>query len=86
MTPTSIFLRRPLRTLCALALTLVAMAAASSPAGAYVSPENAADAAARGAEWFESSQQTSGALESDWAMTALAAADVNAADVRVSRT
>jgi hypothetical protein len=84
MTPTSIFLRRPLRTLCALALTLAAMGAASSPAGAYVSPENAADAAARGAEWFESSQQTSGALESDWAMTALAAADVNAADVRVS--
>ncbi len=76
--------RRPLRALCALALTLAATAGFASNASAYVSPAQAEHAAERGAGWFESNQQESGDLGSDWAMTALAAADVNAADVRTS--
>lgn len=84
MTPSSKSLRRPLRALGALALILAALAAGSSGAAAYVTPAAAEHAAARGASWFQTSQQESGELTSDWAMTALAAVGVNAADVRVS--
>lgn len=83
-TPQSISLRRPLRALCALGLTLAASAAMAGSASAYVSPTEAASAAERGAQWFESAQQASGELSTDWGLTALAAADVNAADVRTS--
>jgi hypothetical protein len=83
-TPQSSFLRRPLRALCALGLALVAMAAAAGSASAYVSPAQAGDAALRGANWFRANQEASGSLGSDWAMTALAAAGVNAADVSTS--
>jgi hypothetical protein len=83
-TPQLNSLSRPLRALCALALTLAAMAACVSSAGAYVTPAQAEHAADRGASWFESSQQQSGELGSDWAMTALAAAGINAADVRTA--
>jgi Prenyltransferase and squalene oxidase repeat len=74
---------RPLRGLWALFLTL-ALAAAALPAtaAAYVTPAQAAHAAERGAGWFESTQTASGALKSDWGMTALAATGVNSADVR----
>jgi Prenyltransferase and squalene oxidase repeat len=84
MTPQFISRRRPLRVLCALALTMAALAACASSAGAYVTPAQAEHAAERGATWFESAQQQSGELTSDWAMTALAAVGVNAADVRTS--
>lgn len=84
MTPNHELSRRPLRALCALALILAAMAAASPGASAYVTPTAAAEAAQRGAEWFESSQQASGELGSDWAMTAFAAVGLNAADVSTS--
>lgn len=83
-TPQLISLRRPLRALCALALTLVATAAFAQSASAYVTPAQAKLAAERGAGWFQTGQQESGDLGSDWAMTALAAADVNAADVSTS--
>lgn len=75
---------RPVRGLRSLFLTL-AVAAAAFPAGAaaFVTPEQATDAAERGAGWFEATQAESGALKGDWAMTALAATGVNAADVRV---
>ncbi len=83
-TPSTKFLR-PLGGLRALFLTL-AVAAAASPAtaAAYVSPAQAQHAAERGASWFESTQEQSGALTADWGMTALAATGVNAADVRTS--
>lgn len=84
MTPQSIFLRRPLRALCALALTLAAAAGFAGSANAYVTPAQAEHAAERGAGWFETNQQESGDLGSDWAMTALAATGLNAADVRTS--
>jgi hypothetical protein len=84
MTPQSTPLRRPLRALCALALTLAATAACAGSASAYVTPAQAEHAVQRGAGWFEASQQESGDLGSDWAMTALAAAGVNAADVHTS--
>ena len=84
MTPSSKFLRRPLRAICALALTMAALAAGGGSAAAYVTPAAAEHAAARGASWFQTSQQESGELTSDWAMTALAAVGVNAADVRTS--
>lgn len=84
MTPQLNSLRRPLRTLCVLALSMAAMAACASSANAYVTPAQAEHAAERGADWFETSQQQSGELESDWAMTALAAAGINAADVRTA--
>jgi len=83
-TPQSSSFRRPLRALCALALTLAAMAAGAGSASAYVSPAQAEHAADRGANWFQANQVTSGDLGSDWAMTALAAAGVNAADVSTS--
>ena len=76
---------RPLRGLRALLLTL-AVAAAASPAtaAAYVTPAQAQHAAERGAAWFESNQEASGALSADWGMTALAATGINSADVRTS--
>jgi len=83
-TPHSNILRRSLRVLCALGLTLAAAAACAGSAGAYLSPAQAEHAADRGANWFESNQEASGSLGADWAMTALAAVDVNAADVRTS--
>lgn len=83
-TPRSNSLRRSLRAFCAPALALAALAAWASPAGAYVSPAQAEHAADRGVSWFLSGQQDSGDLGSDWAMTALAAAGLNAADARTS--
>ncbi len=67
-----------------LALVLVLAAAAFAPAAAdaFVTPAQAEAAAERGAAWFETGQEESGALASDWGMTALAAAGTNAADVR----
>ncbi|HEX4669008.1 MAG TPA: prenyltransferase/squalene oxidase repeat-containing protein [Solirubrobacterales bacterium] len=84
MTPQFNSLRWPLRALCALALTLAVTAGFASSASAYVTLAQAKLAAERGAGWFETGQQESGDLGSDWAMTALAAAKVNAADVRTS--
>jgi hypothetical protein len=84
MTPQFNSLRRPLRALCALALILAVTAGLASSASAYVTPAQAEHAADRGAGWFEANQQESGDLGSDWAMTALAAADINAADARTS--
>lgn len=83
-TPHSSYLRRPLRALCVLGLTLAAMAACAGSAGAYVSPAQAEHAADRGANWFQANQEASGSLGADWAMTALAAAEINAADVSTS--
>ncbi len=89
-TPNVMSTRRPLRGPRALFLTLALLAAPALPgaagfpaaASAFVTPEQASVAAERGAEWFESTQDESGALSSDWGMTALAAAGTNAADVR----
>lgn len=85
-TPHSIPPRLSLRALCALGLALAAMAASAGTANGYVSPAQAAHAADRGANWFQAHQEESGNLGfgGDWAMTALAAADINAADVRTS--
>lgn len=69
--------------LCALACALLAGA---GTAAAYVTPEQADAAAARGAAWFAHNQGADGSLAGDWALTALAAAGVHAADVRVSAT
>ncbi|HYC82881.1 MAG TPA: hypothetical protein VEB65_13885 [Solirubrobacterales bacterium] len=78
---------RPLRGLRTVFLTLaVAAAAAPATAAAYVTPAQAQHAAERGASWFESTQDESGALTADWGMTALAATGANAADVRTSLT
>ncbi len=84
MTPLSNSTRRPLRALFALGLTLAAMAAWAGSAAAYVTLEQAAQAADLGAGWFQDNQQESGELGSDWGMTALAAAGINAADVSTS--
>jgi len=83
-TPQGSSLRRPLSALCALGLVLAAMAAWVGNASAYVSPAQAEHAADRGASWFQANQEASGSLGTDWAMTALAAADLNAADVSTS--
>jgi hypothetical protein len=83
-TPDSISPNRPLRALCALALALAALAAWASSADAHVSTAQAEDAALRGANWFRANQEASGSLGADWAMTALAAAGINAADVSTS--
>jgi len=85
-TPHSIHLRRPLRALCVLGLVLAAMAASAGDAGAHVSPAQAEHAADRGVAWFLSNQEESGSFGfgGDWAMTALAAAGLNAADARTS--
>jgi hypothetical protein len=84
MTPLIESIRPPARILCALALILVAAAACASSAGAYVTAAQAEHAADRGANWFQANQQQSGELGSDWGMTALAAAGINAADVSTS--
>jgi hypothetical protein len=84
MTPKFNSLRRSLRALCALALTLAVTGGLAGNASAYVTPAQAEHAVERGAGWFETGQQASGELGSDWAMTALAAAEINAADVRTS--
>lgn len=84
-TPDSISPRSLLRTLCVLGIAITALGACwSGTASAYVSPAQAADAAERGADWFRANQEASGSLGSDWAMTALAAAGINAADVSTS--
>lgn len=84
-TPQSIPPRWSLRALCSLGLALAALAASTASAGAYVTPAQAEHAADRGAGWFQANQdEDSGSLDSDWAMTALAAAGLNAADVRTS--
>lgn len=85
-TPRSSSLRRPLRALCALCLNLVALAALAAGASAQVSPAQAEHAADRGVNWFLTNQETGGSFGfgGDWAMTALAAAGLNAADARTS--
>jgi hypothetical protein len=83
-TPQSISPRWSLRALAALGLALAALAAATSSADAYVTPAQAEHAADRGANWFQANQEESGSIGSDWGMTALAAAGVNAADVSTS--
>ncbi len=85
-TPRSSSLRRPLRALCVLGINLVALAAFAGNAGAYVSPAQAEHAADRGVNWFLSNQEESGSFGfgGDWAMTALAAAGLNAADASTS--
>jgi Prenyltransferase and squalene oxidase repeat len=85
-TPRMTRLRRPLRAFGAVALILGATALAPAAADATVSTEQAVAAAARGAQWFEANQAESGALGSDWGMTALAATGTNAADVRAGLT
>lgn len=85
-TPISNSLRRPLRALCVLGINLVALAALAGNAGAYVSPAQAEHAADRGVSWFLTNQEESGSFGfgGDWAMTALAAAGLNAADAGTS--
>jgi Prenyltransferase and squalene oxidase repeat len=85
-TPRSSSLRCPLRALCVLALNLVALAAFAGNAGAHVSPAQADHAAERGVNWFLSNQEESGSFGfgGDWAMTALAATGLNAADASTS--
>ncbi len=85
-TPHSISPRSTLRALCALGLALAVLAASATSANAYVSPAQAEHAADRGANWFQANQEESGSLGTDWAMTALAAAGINAADVSTSLT
>jgi hypothetical protein len=80
-TPQRIAPRWSLRALAALGLALAALAAAAGNAAAYVTPAQAEHAADRGADWFQANQEESGSIGSDWGMTALAAAGVNAADV-----
>ena len=84
MTPANTLHRLPLRALCALALALAAWAVNADNGSAHVTPAQAEHAAERGATWFEANQQASGDLGSDWAMTALAAVGLNAADVSAS--
>jgi hypothetical protein len=85
-TPRSSSLRWPLRALCVLGLNLVALAAFAGNAGAHVSPAQAEHAADRGVNWFLSNQEASGSFGfgGDWAMTALAATGLNAADASTS--
>ncbi|MET0305579.1 MAG: prenyltransferase/squalene oxidase repeat-containing protein [Solirubrobacterales bacterium] len=85
-TPRSSSPRRPLRALCVLGLNLVALAALAGNAGAHVSPAQADHAAERGVNWFLSNQEESGSFGfgGDWAMTALAATGLNAADAQTT--
>jgi hypothetical protein len=85
-TPRSSSLRHRLRALCVPALTLLALAAFADNAGAHVSPAQAEHAADRGVAWFLSNQESSGSFGfgGDWAMTALAADGLNAADAKTS--
>jgi hypothetical protein len=85
-TPQSISPRWALRALAVLGLALAMPAVSAAGANAYVSPAQAEHAAERGANWFQANQEESGDLGSDWAMTALAAAGINAADVGTSPT
>jgi hypothetical protein len=85
-TPHSISPRWSLRALLALGLSLAAMAAWAGTADAYVYPAQAEHAADRGANWFQANQDEGGSLGTDWAMTALAAAGINSADVSTSLT
>jgi hypothetical protein len=82
--PQRITPRWSLRALGALGLGIAAMLAWTASASAYVTPAQAEHAADRGANWFQANQEESGSLGTDWAMTALAAADINAADVSTS--
>lgn len=83
-TPQSISHRWSLRALAALGLALAALVSWTATADAYVTPAQAAHAADRGANWFQANQEESGSIGSDWGVTALAAAGVNAADVSTS--
>jgi len=85
-TPRSSSLRHRLRALCVPALTLVALAAFAGNAGAHVSAAQAEHSADRGVAWFLSNQEESGSFGfgGDWAMTALAADGLNAADAKTS--
>jgi Prenyltransferase and squalene oxidase repeat len=83
-TPQSISTRSTLRALAVLGLALVLLAATATGANAYVTPAQAEHAADRGANWFQANQEESGSIGSDWGMTALAAAGINAADVSAS--
>jgi hypothetical protein len=85
-TPQSISPRWSLRALAALGLALAALATAATSAAAYVTPAQAEHAADRGANWFQANQEESGSIGSDWGMTALAAAGLNAADISISLT
>src|ERR1700686_3296702 len=74
-------------TVAALAsLVLTSFGQGPSPAAAATESQALA-AAQRGAQWIASQQESNGSLGSfggDWSMTALAAAGINAADVRTS--
>jgi hypothetical protein len=83
-TPQSISPRWSLRTLAALGLALAILVSWTVSADAYVTPAQAEHAADRGANWFQANQEESGSIGSDWGMTALAAAGINAADVSTS--
>lgn len=83
-TPQSISPRWSLRVLAALGLAFAALVSWTASADAYVTPAQAEHAAERGANWFQANQEESGSIGSDWGMTALAAAGINAADVSTS--
>ncbi len=83
-TPQSISPRWSLRALAALGLALAVLVSWTVSADAYVTPAQAEHAADRGANWFQANQEESGSIGSDWGMTALAAAGINAADVSTS--
>jgi hypothetical protein len=85
-TPQSISPRWSPRALAALGLALAALVSWTAAADAYVTPAQAEHAADRGANWFQANQEESGSIGSDWGMTALAAAGINAADVSASLT
>lgn len=74
------------RIVLSVALIACALFGTAESAGAYVTPEQASAAVERGAAWFARNQDDDGALAGDWALTALAAAQVHAADVRVAPT
>jgi hypothetical protein len=77
-------LSRPRFLVLAIALVAALALLGARDAEAAVTPGEAEAAAAAGAAWFANEQQANGALAGDWGMTALAAAGVNAADVRTS--
>lgn len=74
-------------------VAMIGLCAISASASAEVSPAEAEQAAAKGASWFQQTQNENGALAAalgggnrfgEWSLTALAAGGVNAADSRVS--